>query len=1184
MISASYSNMKAARVVSILGILLIVTGVSAIVGWHTKSQLLIQISPAFPPVVYNTALCTVLAGTALLSLLHGYRLLLWFCATVITILGFLTLCEYLFSIDLGIDELFMQHDGYVKPPYPGRPAPNSALSFFLTGLALLFTQLNVKDCRLIAALSSIVFGLGFVVLTGHIIGLEHDYGWGRLPSMSLRGSLTFTIIGIGMLLFCWIQANEIEIKSKSWLAIPAGVLIITITISLWEAFHVSELIHIARFFILFFGISLAFVVIYILYLLQRAEENSHELLRLHDELEEKVRERTSELQNTRDDLELAMESGDMGTWKWDIINDNLVWDDNTHRLFGFKPGTFHGGMPEFMNLLHPDDRERVKNRIANNIAHQDIYDIDYRVIWSDGSIHTIASRGKIYKDKSGTITHRRGISWDVTDRKIAEEKLLLTQFTLDNSADCVYWITENGDLAYVNRSSCNTLGYSRDELMSMTIFDFNAEYTSREKWKKRWHKIRQENAFFYETRHRTSDGRIIPVEVWANYIHYSDREYACTIVRDITERKKFEAQLRENKYRLQTILDNAADSIIVIDDKGLIDSFNKAAEDMFGYKKEDVLGKNVNILMPEPDHSKHDQYLNNYKKTAIPRIIGTGREVIAKRRNGDIFPIEIAVSEVIVEKGRIFTGILSDISERKQHEKEIHAAKEAAESANVAKSRFLSNMSHELRTPLNAIIGYSEMLAEEAAMSNDEQSLSDLNKILSSGKHLLGLINDILDLSKIEAGKVEILIELFPVKDLIDEVVATAEPLMEKQGNCLNVEVDENAGDMHGDLLKTRQVLLNLMSNAAKFTGNGTVTLRVNRETYDGEDWLIFIVRDTGIGMSTRQMQQIFEEFSQADRSTTREYGGTGLGLTISRKLCHMMQGDISVNSVQGKGSTFTVRIPAKIEEQQNGKALDDHNDISKGIHPLILVIDDELHARDIMKRHLHKAGFEVAVARNGKEGLELAKKLRPTAITLDVLMPDMDGWEVIQAIKTDPDLASIPVVMCSCVDEKQRGFSLGVKEYLTKPINIKLLIKALNLYCRNSGCNILIVEDDSSQRQLMCREIERAGYTVFEAENGLRAMEKLREKIADVILLDLEMPEMDGFELVDAIQKNSLWRKIPVIIVTSRDMSPADRERLNNYIITVVSKGDGIQGAVNELRKLIRQTLDVKQEINQIN
>jgi GAF domain-containing protein/CheY-like chemotaxis protein len=486
------------------------------------------------------------------------------------------------------------------------------------------------------------------------------------------------------------------------------------------------------------------------------------------------------------------------------------------------------------------------------------------------------------------------------------------------------------------------------------------------------------------------------------------------------------------------------------------------------------------------------------------------------------------------------------------------------------RSEFLANMSHELRTPLNAIIGYSEMLQEDAADLGAEQFTDDLKKINAAGKHLLELINAVLDLSKIEAGKMELYLETFDVATLIHDIAAVIQPLAVKNGNRLDVRCPDAVGVMRADLTKVRQALFNLLSNACKFTERGTVSLVVAREAADGPDWMAFRVSDTGIGMTPEQLAKLFEAFSQADAATTRRYGGTGLGLALSRRLCRMMGGDVTVESEAGRGSTFTIRLPAAVaepvEEPAPPSAPSDH--VLSGVGT-VLVIDDEAAVRDLMQRFLTKEGFRVVIAPGGEEGLKLARELKPDAITLDVMMPGMDGWAVLTALKADPDVADIPVIMLTIVDDRNLGYTLGAADYLTKPIDRDRLVSVLDKYRRDLP--VLIVDDDEVLRQLLRRMLEPEGYKVVEAENGRVALDRLRGVAPSVILLDLMMPEMDGFEFVTEFRRHQAWRAIPIVVITARDLSREDHERLNGYVQKILQKGTpGRDQLLAEVRELV--------------
>ena len=494
--------------------------------------------------------------------------------------------------------------------------------------------------------------------------------------------------------------------------------------------------------------------------------------------------------------------------------------------------------------------------------------------------------------------------------------------------------------------------------------------------------------------------------------------------------------------------------------------------------------------------------------------------------------------------------------------REIEDKSRELEVASGHKSEFLANMSHELRTPLNAIIGYSEMLEEEAKDLGQEAFVPDLEKIHGAGKHLMSLINNVLDLSKIEAGKMDVYLENFEIAPMIHDVVATVKPLAEKNANALQIHCADGLGAMRADLTKFRQTLFNLLSNACKFTERGTITVWASRENVNGCEWVSFSVADTGIGMSAEQTSKLFQAFTQADSSMTRKYGGTGLGLTISRNFCHMMGGEIRVESALGHGSRFTVRLPAEVVEPKGAPAaVSEESDpftsqAPAGAHT-VLVIDDDPTVHDLMRRFLHKERLQMIAASGGEEGIRLARELRPAVITLDVLMPGMDGWAVLAALKSDSLLSDIPVIMLTIMDEKQMGYALGAADYLTKPIDWERLAVLLQRYdCARPPCPVLIVEDDAGMREMLRRRLEREGWTVIEAGNGRTGLERMAERRPDLILLDLMMPDMDGFQFLDEIRKQEAWRSIPVIVITAKELTPEDRQKLNGSVEKILQKG----------------------------
>jgi two-component system, NtrC family, sensor kinase len=493
--------------------------------------------------------------------------------------------------------------------------------------------------------------------------------------------------------------------------------------------------------------------------------------------------------------------------------------------------------------------------------------------------------------------------------------------------------------------------------------------------------------------------------------------------------------------------------------------------------------------------------------------------------------------------------------------REIEIKGRQLEAASQHKSQFLANMSHELRTPLNAIIGVTDLLLEDAWDLNRMDEIEPLERVLQAGRHLLTLINDVLDLSKIEAGRMELHLEEFSIAPLIHEVAQTVRTIAEANNDILDVECAADIGSMRADATRVRQALLNLASNAVKFTENGRVTIAATRVSRQTDDVILMRVSDTGIGMTAEQTARLFQDFTQADASTTRKYGGTGLGLAISRRFCRMMGGDITVESAPGQGSRFTITLPAEVDSDS---AVEGPREMPTPARPSpavsrgarsVLVIDDEAVVRDVMGRYLERHGFRVITAGDGIDGLAQARQHHPAAITLDIMMPGLDGWTVLAVLKDDPDLADIPVVLVTIVDEKQRGYSLGVVEHLVKPVDRERLVAILRQLCGTIG-HLLLVEDDGDVRGMMQRSLVAAGWTITEADNGRVALERMAERRPDAIVLDLVMPEMDGFEFLAELRARAEWRTVPVLVVTARDLTDADRRRLNGGVERIIRRG----------------------------
>ena len=819
---------------------------------------------------------------------------------------------------------------------------------------------------------------------------------------------------------------------------------------------------------------------------------------------------------------------------------------------------------KLIDSIHPDDRASFEQSMAEAAAALKPWKWEGRIQPPSGQHRWVYGAARLQALPAEAVAFD-GLLFDITERKLATEELLLLKVVLEQTnTGIVISDARQPDcpLIYVNRPFIQITGYSAEEVIGRNCrflqgrgTDADAVYQLRDAVRNGTEcrvvikNYRKDGTFFW------NELRISPVRD-----HLDRLTHFVGMQNDITERIHSEkAQRRLARYN-QLLLESTAEGIYGMDLRGNLTFINPSAAAILGFDDSEVLGRSAHAIM---HHSYSDGSPYPVADCPIFRTLKTGEVVrledqVFWRQDGTSFPVA-CVAAPIIEDGEVEGAVVafSDITERIRAQRDLQTAKDAAEVANQAKSHFLANMSHELRTPLNAVIGYSEMLQEDAQDLGHEELLPDLQKINSAGRHLLSLINDVLDLSKIEAGKMTIYNEMFDIATVIREIAATVEPLVQMNQNRLELKVASDVGTMYADVTKVKQLLYNLLSNAAKFSSEGEIRLTVERDGADEASWIQFCVADTGIGMTDEQLDRLFQPFIQADDSTTRRFGGTGLGLALTRRFCQLMGGEVSVRSETGCGSVFTIRLPAASEPhfKLSEKAEDDMATDDEGA-PIALVVDDDPTARDLLSRFFRRQGFRVELATNGEEALAQARSHPPAVITLDVMMPRLDGWATLATFKADPQLAPVPVIMLTVVSEKGIGYALGAAEYLTKPIDRPRLAAVLRkLRVQHLVDEVLVIDDDEISRASVRKVFQDLDVAVVEAENGQVALDRIHEKPPQLILLDLVMPMMDGFEFLDRLRKIPEMQDVPVVVLTARDLTTQERAELSGRVEQIFNK-----------------------------
>ena len=653
-------------------------------------------------------------------------------------------------------------------------------------------------------------------------------------------------------------------------------------------------------------------------------------------------------------------------------------------------------------------------------------------------------------------------------------------------------------------------------------------------------------------------------------------EYLTSVVTRTAELLTKQSEvLRESEMKFRSVAQSAHDAIVSADQRGNIIAWNTGAERIFGYQETEVLGKSLTMLMPARYQAAHQQGLERMRGGGEAKILGKTTELAGHRKSGQEFPLELSLSSWKTGEGTFYTAIISDITERKRAEEALQAltaslehkvrertaelavARDQALTATQHKSEFLANMSHELRTPLNAVIGFSEVLLERMFGELNRKQEEYLGDILGSGRHLLALINDILDLAKVESGHMELDLGTFELPAVLNSTFTLIRERATRHSIHVSLDIDHRLGRFTADERKLKQILLNLLSNAVKFTPDeGALSLKAVLQ----DDGVEISVTDTGIGIEPEFQQKIFDEFFQVGDHLKKQEG-TGLGLALTKKFIELHGGRIWVQSAKGQGSTFTFTLPILPTSEKRLAPPVAKPDVHPNA-PLALVVEDDPAAVKLLSIYLLEAGFSVEVAADGDAGFEKAKTLRPAVITVDIQIPKTDGWELLTRLKADQATTSIPVVVVSIVDEPGRGFSLGAADYLLKPIDREVLARVIQRVVRSNsrdqrGRSVLVIDDDPVILELMEAVLRPEGFEVLKAKDGRHGLQIVRERNPDLVVLDLLMPEMNGFEVVDEMHGCPETASIPIVVLTNKSLSREEKDRLNGRIIAIRQKGE---------------------------